>query len=474
MTQVAQGAPMKAEVEREEAQHLVRISLEISPEHASQEYNKAWKRLGQRLSIPGFRRGKAPRPIVEKHVGTERIKQETMDRLLPHLFADVISEHQLDIVAPPQVTSLVFDLNTGIVVKATVETRPEAKLPELGSITVDYAEFKLPEDAESKEYQAIVERLTTLEPVIDRPAEKTDIVNLDFNGFVNGEAIKGGAARNYRLDLANNNFIEGFSDQLIGHKIAEEFSINVTFPANYHDESLAGKPAEFKIKLNDVSCKVVPELTDEVARKVGDFESLEQLKEQVRTLLKQNEAQENDYRKQKAVVDYVLGASEVDIPESMLNRETRLLMEEIQGRLKGQGMSWEKFLDVEGREKTMENIREEAKKRIKTSLVFGAIARQENLQVEEEDFSNLVMDLAESQGMDEKQVMRQLGNNYAAAQMLSDQALSQKIVDLLLSRATFNVVPESSALDENTAAADAVNEATAITGEEVDIIETEE
>jgi len=330
---------MKAEVEREEAQHLVRISLEISPEHASQEYNKAWKRLGQRLSIPGFRRGKAPRPIVEKHVGTERIKQETMDRLLPHLFADVISEHQLDIVAPPQVTSLVFDLNTGSVVKATVETRPEAKLPELGSITVDYAEFKLPEDAESKEYQAIVERLTTLEPVIDRPAEKTDIVNLDFNGFVNGEAIKGGAARNYRLDLANNNFIEGFSDQLIGHKIGEEFSINVTFPANYHDESLAGKPAEFKIKLNDVSCKVVPELTDEVARKVGDFESLEQLKEQVRTLLKQNEAQENDYRKQKAVVDYVLGASEVDIPESMLNRETRLLMEEIQGRLKGQVMS---------------------------------------------------------------------------------------------------------------------------------------
>jgi len=122
----------------------------------------------------------------------------------------------------------------------------------------------------------------------------------------------------------------------------------------------------------------------------------------------------------------------------------------------------------------MENIWKEAKKRIKTSLVFGAIARQENLQVEEEDFSNLVMDLAESQGMDEKQVMRQLGNNYAAAQMLSDQALSQKIVDLLLSRATFNVVPESSALDENTAAADAVNEATAITGEEVDIIETEE
>jgi trigger factor len=471
LTLMAQGGLMKAEVEREDAQHLVRITLEIPAEQAGQEYNKAWKRLGQRLNIPGFRRGKAPRMIVEKNVGIDRIKQETMDRLLPHLFADVISEHQLDIVAPPQIESLVFDLNTGILVKSTVELRPEAKLPDLSSITVDVSDFKLPEDAEAKELQAIVERLTTLEPVIDRPAEKADIVNIDFNGFIGEESIKGGVARNYRLDLSENKFIEGFADQLVGHKLAEEFAINVTFPEDYHDSALAGKPAEFKIKMNDISRKVTPELSDETARKVGDFESLDKLKDEVRRLLKQSEDQENELRKQKAVVAYILEKSEVDIPESMLNREARLLVEEVQSRLKAQGMSWEKFLDVEGREKTLENLREEAKNRIKTSLIFGAIARQENLQVNEEEFSSLVMEMAELRGLDEKQLMRQLGNNFPAAQALSDQALSQKVVDLLVSRSTFNQVPEA---PEGQSAEEAAPAAAAIVGEEVDVIETEE
>lgn len=442
MVALAQGGLMKAEVEKQDAQHLVKISLEIPAEQATQEYNKAWKRLGQRLNIPGFRRGKAPRAIVEKTVGIDRIKQEAMDRLLPHLFADVISEHQLDIVAPPQVEALNFDLNAGLTVKATVEIRPEAKLPDLSDIKVDVAEYKLPADAEAKELQAIVERLTTLEPVVDRAAQATDILNIDFTGYINNEPIKGGQARNYRLDLAENNFIEGFAAQLVDHKIGEEFKINVTFPENYHDAALSGKPAEFKVKINDISRKVTPELSDEVAKKVGDFESLDKMKEEVRNLLNQSESEENDYRKQKAVVDYILERSEVDIPESMLNREARLLMEEVQQRLKSQNLSWEKFLDAEGRETTLENMRQEASKRIKTSLVFGAIARQENLQVNEDEFSDLVTEMAGLRGLDEKQLMRQIANNASAAQALSDQVLSQKIVELLVGRATFNFVPE--------------------------------
>src|SRR6476619_1717921 len=151
---------MKVEVEKQDEQHLAKINLEIPPDQANQEYNKAWKRLGQRLNIPGFRRGKAPRSIVEKTVGVDRIKQEAMDRLFPHLFADAISEHQLDIVAPPQIESLKFDLAEGIAVKASVELRPEANLPELTGIKVDVPEYKLPADAEEKELQTIVERLT--------------------------------------------------------------------------------------------------------------------------------------------------------------------------------------------------------------------------------------------------------------------------------------------------------------------------
>lgn len=473
---------MKVEVEKQEEQHLAKINLEVPPEQANQEYNKAWKRLGQRLNIPGFRRGKAPRAIVEKTVGIDRIKQEAMDRLFPHLFADAISEHQLDIVAPPQIESLKFDLGDGIAVKATVELRPEAKLPELTGLKMDVPEFKLPADAEEKELQAIVERLTTLEPVIDRACEKTDIVNIDFTGSVNGEAIKGGAAKNYRLELAENNFIEGFADQLVGHRIGEEFTINVTFPANYHDTTLAGKAAEFKVKINDISRKAVPELTDDVAKKVGPFETVDQMKEEVRNLLRQSEEQENAFRKQKAVVDHILGLADVQIPENMVNREAKLLMEEVQQRLKGQGMSWEKFLDSEGHESTWENLRQEANKRIKTSLVFGAIAKQEGLQVNEEEFSNMVSQMAAMRGMDEKQIMRQLGNNFAAAQALSDQILSQKIVDFLVERAEFTYVPEET-VESNKITGDATHKeaghdatavAAAIEGEEFDVLSDED
>lgn len=472
---------MKVDVQKQDNEHLAKISLEIPAEQANQEYNKAWKRLGQRLNIPGFRRGKAPRAIVEKTVGVDRIKQEAMDRLFPHLFADAISEHQLDIVAPPQIENLKFDLAEGISVQAVVELRPDAKLPDLSNITVDVPEFKLPEDAEQKELNAIVERLTTLEPVIDRASEKTDIVNIDFTGSVNGEAIKGGAAKNYRLDLNENNFIEGFADQLVGHRIGEEFTINVTFPENYHDTTLAGKPAEFKVKINDIARKVVPELTDEIAKKVGPFESVEQMKKEVRNLLRQSEEQENSFRKQKAVVDYILQRTDVEIPEQMVNREAKLLMDEVQQRLKSQGMSWEKFLDSEGHEGTWENLREEARKRIKTSLVFGAIAKQEGMAVNEDEFSNTVRDLSMMRGVDEKQIMRQLGNNFAAAQALSDQILSQKIVDFLCERANFNYVPEESVAQKEEKpqggkepAGEPVSVAAAIEGEEFDVLDDED
>jgi trigger factor len=268
---------------------------------------------------------------------------------------------------------------------------------------------------------------------------------------------------------------------LIGHKIGEEFTINVTFPQSYHDAHLAGKPAEFKIKINDISKKVVPELTDEVAKKVGPFESVEQLKEEVCRLLKESEEQENTYRKQKAVVDTLLEKADVELPEAMVTRETKLLMDEVQQRLKSQGLTWEKFLDAEGHETTMANLRDEATKRIKTSLVFGALAKQEGLQVNEDEFSDMVSQLASMRGADEKQIMRMLGNNFTAAQALSDQILSQKIVDFLVERTTFNYVPES-ATDKQANASEASKEpkqeavavAAAIEGEEFDVLDNED
>jgi trigger factor len=451
-------------------EHSAKITLEIPAELANQEYNKAWKSLGKRLNIPGFRRGKAPKNMVEKAVGTERIKKEAMDQLFPHLFADAISEHQLDIIAPPRVESLNFDFSKGISVQAMVELRPVAEVPELTQLKIDIAPSRvLSEDAGQKELDILVSRYTMLEPVIDRPVVAQDIVNIDFKGSIDGEPIKGGAAKGYRLDLASNTFIEGFAEQLVGHSLGEEFTIQVTFPEAYHDESLSGKQGTFEVKVNEISKKIVPEINDELAKKTGIGETLEQLKEEIAKQLKESEEVENLYIKQKAVVEYLLEHSTVALPESMVTRETSLLKEEVEQRLKAQGLTWEKFIGLEGTEQTWANLRKEASKRIKTSLVFGCIAKQEGISVSEEDFMDAVSEMAAMKGLEERQVIRQLANNYAAAQSLSDLLLSQKIVSILCERTEFNIVDRK---DVETAAENPV--AGLIEGEEFDVIENED
>ncbi len=472
---------VKAEVEKQD-KFLALINLEIPADQATQEYNKACRRLGQRVNIPGFRRGKAPRGVVEKAVGIERIKQEALDRLLPPAFADVISEHQLDIVAPPQIEQFNFDLNQGVTVKAQVELRPETELPDFSRLKVKVPRFEIPEDAEEKELQNLVERMTTLETVIDRPTKETDIVNIDFSGTMGGNPIRGGSARNYRLDLANNNFIEGFADQLVGHKIGEDFSISVTFPQDYHDKELAGKEAEFKVKINEIKEKIVPELTDDLAAKIGPYDSVDQLKKEVGKLLKENEDRENEFRKQKALIEAIVQEADVEIPDNMVNREAKLLMEEVKQRLRSQGHSWEQFLDSQGHETMWENLRQEARQRIKTSLVFGAIARQEGITVTEDEFSNQVRELAAMTNQDEKQVMRQLANNVSAAQSMNDQILSQKIVDYLSERADFEFVTEEEAkktekprkAEVPASGPELAAVAQSLEGEEFEVIEEEE
>ncbi len=308
-------------------------------------------------------------------------------------------------------------------------------------LKLDVPEFKMPDDAEQRELDAVIERFSTLEPVIDRDVKNDDTVNIDFTGYIKGEEIRGGAARNFRLDLSENNFIEGFADQLVGHKLSEEFQIKVTFPKDYHDKNLAGKPADFNIKINEISQKVVPTMDDELAKKCG-FETIDKLKEEVKTVLDNAVEQENTFRKQKALVEAIVEGAKVEIPESMVQRETNLLTDEVQQRLKQQNMTWESFVAGEGKDQLMENLKNEAIKRIKTSLVFGATAKQEGMTVTDDEFSEEVKNLAQARGVDEKNIMRHLGNNVEAAQGLSDQILSQKIVSYLVEKNEFNFVED--------------------------------
>ena len=230
---------MKVNLEKE-ANNIVKLDIEVPAKDAVNEYNKAAKKISEYVNIPGFRKGKAPRNLVEQHVGTEKIKQEALERLLPNIFKETILENKLDVIAQPYVESYDFEIGKDIKIVAKVELRPEVKLGGYKNLTVDVKEYETPKDAFDKALDNLLQRNATFSLVVDRPTKETDVVITDFDGSVKGEKIQGGAAQNYSLDLANSNFIPGFAEQLVGKKLNDEFDINVQFPKEYQDEKLAG------------------------------------------------------------------------------------------------------------------------------------------------------------------------------------------------------------------------------------------
>lgn len=434
---------MKVNVQKQE-NNFVQLDIEIDAEVASQEYNKACRKINEKISIPGFRKGKAPRAMVEKFAGVNKIQQEALDRLLPNVLADTISEHQFDLASEPVIESYKFELGEPLTVVTKLELKPEVKLGNYKGITVEVPEFKNPDNVIETELNTLSERFATLEPVINRPVHENDIVIIDYSGTVDGEAIKGGTAKNHQLDIAHSNFIKGFAEQLVGKNLGEDFTINVTFPEEYHDASLSGKNAEFQIKINEIKEKIIPEINDELAQKVGPFKTLEELKADLTSYLEKVEKTENTNRAEKAVLAKIIDQVNIDIPDSMINKEAKILLEEVQARLKSQGMSWEQVLDSQGHEAIWNNLREEAAKRVKNSLVLSAIAKAESLQLNDEDFITRVKELATVYNTDEKTVFKQISQNPGLAQSLSQQIMGQKIVKFLLDNNEVKYIEETS------------------------------
>lgn len=418
---------MKVNVEKLE-NNFVQLDIEIDADVAAQEYNKACRKIGERIAIPGFRKGKAPRSKVENYVGVERIQKDALDKLLPGVLADTISEHQLDIATEPVIESYNFVLGEPLTAVAKIEIKPEVTLNNYKGLEVEVPEFKHPEDAVEKELKALSERFASMQTVIDRPTCESDVVSIDFSGSVNGEPIKSGSAKNYQLDLAHSNFIKGFAEQLVGKNIGDEFTIKVTFPEEYHDASLSGKEAEFQIKMNEIKEKLIPEIDDELAKKVGPFQSIVELKKDLQSYLEKTEKNENDSRAEQAVIAKIIEQAQVEVPDSMVNREAKVLMEEVQGRVKSQGLSWEQFLDSQGHENIWNSLREEAAKRVKSSLILGEIAKKENIQLKDEDFIERVKELAIAYNTDDKTIFKQISQNPGFAQAISQQIMGQKIV----------------------------------------------
>ncbi|MDD3594092.1 MAG: trigger factor [Candidatus Gastranaerophilales bacterium] len=430
---------MKTNIEKLE-QNLVKLSIEIDEPVAASEYNKACRKISENVNIHGFRKGKAPKAMVEKYVGSERIQREALSNILPGIFADIISENQFDVITEPQVESFEYETGKPLSVVAVLELKPEVTLGAYKNVEVEVEEFKNAGDAIEKELKTLQDRTASLEPVIDRATTANDVVIMDFEGSVDGEVIKGGTAKNYQLDLANSTFIKGFAEQLIDKKIGEEFTIDVTFPEDYHDASLQGKPAQFKIKINEIKERKLMELNDEFAKKLGKFKTLDELKKDIQEYLDQSVKQENEQRVQKAIIEKIVETSKVDVPDSMVNREAKQLMNEMQQRLKAQGINFDQVVDEKGHENLWAELREEASKRVKNSLVLAQIAEAENIHVSEEEFEEKIKELAAMYGTEEKDVYNQLAKNLGMASALTQQLLAQNITKFLEDNNKFKYV----------------------------------
>ena len=430
---------MKIDFERE-SDNIAKIEIEIPAKDGLDAYNRTVRRIAQQVNVAGFRRGKAPRNIIERQVGKERIISETLERLLPSAFQQVINENSLEILTQPKLEHYDFEVGKDVKVTATIELKPEVILKEYKNLTVDVEEFVTPEDALDKSLDNLLSQSAKLELVVDRNTKPEDVIVFDFDGYSNGEKIEHGDAKNYTMDLAASNFIPGFAEQLIDKPLNEEFEVNVTFPDNYHEKKLAGQQAVFKCVIHEIKTKVLPELTDEFAQKVGPFKTVDDLKADINDYLGKQKESADRKNSERAIMDKIHAESEIDIHSAMIEREAKSLLEEYKNKLKSQGFTWEQAVEAQGLDKIMETINSDAVFRIKNSLIIDKISKNEKIVVDQQALSDRFEALSSTYHMDKKTFTKYLMQNPSMINNISQQILNEKVINFLVENNTINFV----------------------------------
>ena len=431
---------MKVTLDRE-GKNIVLVGVELEAEKASRAYEITCRELSHQVEIPGFRKGKAPRNIIEKRFGREIIKKEALERLIPDLLQQVIVDKNLDIITNPEIQECKFELGEPLTMKAKFEVRPEVTLGEYKNLKVDVPEAKLNDDAVEKALQHLAEQKADLKTVEPREVVLGDHVLLDFECKVDDKTVEGGKGEGLTLEVKEGQFLPNFCEQLVGHKPGEKFKIEVTFPEEYRNKALAGKPAVFDVDLKEVRQRVVPEIDDEMA-KGYDHENLETLKTAIKERLDEDVQVQNRARAQKVVVEAVVERAQVDIPETMIKREHELLMQQMRQEVERYGESWDEYKKNEGFAKAEENKLEEARQRVLHSLVLGAVVRAENLSVSEEEVAPYLAQIAVSNNIPPERYREMAQDEYLMRQ-ITEEVLTGKVVDFLVDSAELNYVEDT-------------------------------
>lgn len=425
---------MSVQVEKLE-KNMAKLTVEVSAEDFKAAIKKAFNKNKNRFSIPGFRKGKAPQAMIEKMYGEGVFYEDAADEAINASYAEAMKESGLDIVSRPEVTIEKIGKDEPFVYSALVAVKPEVTLGQYKGVEVEKADASVSAEDVEAELKKVQEQNARLLTVEDRGVEDGDQTVIDFEGFVDGKGFEGGKAEDYPLTIGSHSFIDTFEEQLIGKKIGEECEVNVTFPTEYHAADLAGKPATFKVTVKEIKVKELPELNDEFASEVSEFDTLDEYKKDVEKKLVEKKEIEANSKNEDAVVAKVVENASMEIPEKMIDAQAENMVQDMARRMQSQGLSLDMYLKYTGMtvEQMKEQARPDAEKRIRTRLVLEAVAKAENIQISDEKVDEEVAKMAEAYKMEVEKLKSYMSES-DVKQMKEDLAV-QQAVDLLVAEA---------------------------------------
>ena len=408
---------------------MAKLTIEVPAEEFTKAIEVAYNKNKKKISVPGFRAGKVPRAMIEKMYGKGIFVEDAANEIIPDAYEKAYKECEEEITSTPKIEVVQAEEGKPFIFTAEVALKPEVTLGTYKGVEVEKPVVEVTEEDINAEIEKERKNCARTITVEDRPVKDGDIVNINFEGFVDGEAFEGGKGEDFPLTIGSHSFIDNFEEQLIGKNVDDEVEVNVTFPENYHEESLKGKPALFKVKINKIQENELPELDDEFASEVSSYDTFEEYKKSVEDHLKEQKENEAKTRKEDAVIEAIIKDAKMDIPDAMMETEQRSIINDFSQRLQMQGMNIEQYYMYTGlnEEKMMEQVKEQADRRIKTRLVCEAIVNSEKIEVSEEELDAELKKLADQYGLEVDKVKNEFVDEERINEFKKDIAIQKAI-----------------------------------------------
>lgn len=403
---------MSLQVEKLE-NNTAKLTIEVPAEEFDKAIQTAYQKNKNKFNVPGFRKGKVPYAMVEKMYGAGVFYEEAANELIPDAYANAAAESELEIVARPEINVTQIEKGKPFVFKAEVTLKPEIKLGKYKGVKVEAMDTTVTDEDVAAELDKVKEQNARLVAADDKAVEDGDQTTIDFEGFVDGVAFEGGKGEDYPLTIGSHSFIDTFEEQLIGKKVGEEVEVNVTFPEQYQAEELAGKPAMFKVTIKEIKVKEYPELDDDFAQDVSEFDTLDEYKADIKKNLEEKKAQEAEADKESKVIEAIVNDSEMDIPEKMIEAQSQQMVEEFAQNIAMQGISFDQYMQFTGTtvDQLTEQVKPQAEARVQSSLVLEAIVKAEKIEASDEEFDEEIKRMAERYQMEADKVNELLSDD---------------------------------------------------------------